>query len=273
MARRVYHTRQFTVTRKGDGMDNTPRSSSGYAGERDTGDLVKEQVSQGAQQALDKTQEMAGQMAGQAKSKAQSAFESGKHQVTENLSGVSHALRTTSQNLESETSLPIGGLFDGAAGGIDGVRDYLQSKSLDDLMYDAENFARRNTLVFLGGAFALGLAAARFLKSSAPRPSYGGAYGTLYDARYTSGQGYGYDRASDYQGAYGGGTDYGSTDYRSGSYAGIEPGSGAPTNDLATSGLSGMGTSFDGSPTGIDTPDVVLEDEAAAGAIDGETSK
>lgn len=254
-------------------MDKTPRGSSGYAGERDTGDLVKEQVSHGTQQAIEKTQEMAGQVAGQAKSKAQSAFESGKHQVSENLSGVSQALRTTSQNLESETSLPIGGLFDGAAGGIDGVRNYLQSKSLDDLMYDAENFARRNTLVFLGGAFALGLAAARFLKSSAPRPNYGGGYGAGYDARYASSQGYGYGRPSDYQGTYGAGTDYGSTDYRAGSYAGIEPGSGAPTNDLATSGLSGVGTSFDGSQTGIDTPDVVFEDGAVAGAIDGETSK
>jgi len=38
---------------------------------------------------------------------------------------------------------------------------------------DAERLAHRQPALFVGGAFALGLLAARFLKSSKPRPSTG----------------------------------------------------------------------------------------------------
>ncbi len=45
---------------------------------------------------------------------------------------------------------------------------YLEKKDLRDVANDVERFARRNPAVFLGGAFALGLLAARFLKSANP---------------------------------------------------------------------------------------------------------
>jgi hypothetical protein len=42
----------------------------------------------------------------------------------------------------------------------------LEGKDLDQIVDEVEQFARRQTALFLGGAFALGLVAARFLKSS-----------------------------------------------------------------------------------------------------------
>jgi hypothetical protein len=42
---------------------------------------------------------------------------------------------------------------------------YFETSDLSTMRRDAENFARRNPAVFLGGAFLLGMLAARFLKS------------------------------------------------------------------------------------------------------------
>jgi len=43
---------------------------------------------------------------------------------------------------------------------------YFENNDLKAMARDVESFARRNPAVFLGGAFALGMLAARFLKSS-----------------------------------------------------------------------------------------------------------
>ena len=46
------------------------------------------------------------------------------------------------------------------------VSDYLQNTDLRDMVVQTENFARRQPALFLGSAFAVGLLAARFVKSS-----------------------------------------------------------------------------------------------------------
>src|SRR5215217_3478282 len=44
---------------------------------------------------------------------------------------------------------------------------YLSERDANELLREVEDFARNRPAVFLGGAFAIGIAAARFLKSSA----------------------------------------------------------------------------------------------------------
>ena len=51
----------------------------------------------------------------------------------------------------------------------DGIRD----KDLSELMGDANDFARRNPVAFLGGAALLGFADARFAKASSEPKNYG----------------------------------------------------------------------------------------------------
>jgi hypothetical protein len=55
---------------------------------------------------------------------------------------------------------------DSLAKQVEQVSTYLEQKDLRDVLKDVEGFARRNPAVFIGGAFALGILAARFLKSS-----------------------------------------------------------------------------------------------------------
>ena len=45
---------------------------------------------------------------------------------------------------------------------------YLRDHDMNDVVRDAESYARREPLVFLGAAFAAGFIAARFLKASSP---------------------------------------------------------------------------------------------------------
>lgn len=242
-------------------MDNAPSSTSGYAGEKDTGDLVKEQVSQGAQQAMDKTQQVAGQVTESAKSQARSAFESQKQTMTQNLTHVAQALHTTSDTLEQQNLGPVGNVIDTVANRIESTSGYIQQRSVDDLLQDAENYARQHTWAFLGGGFVLGLAAARFLKSSAPRPgssNSGGSYGA--PSRYAGGAGYG---------------SYGSS-YATGSNYGSGYGSNFSANDVSMGGTPGLGSSFGGgtlTETDIEATDVVFEPDMETGAIDGTTTE
>ena len=55
---------------------------------------------------------------------------------------------------------------------------YLRGKDFDRMVDDLEGFARRQPALFLGGAFMLGLLAARFLKSGNPR-GYGSGDGSF----------------------------------------------------------------------------------------------
>ena len=53
-----------------------------------------------------------------------------------------------------------------AADGLERFTNYLRQNDTKALMHEVENFGRRQPVLLLGGAFLLGLASARFLKSS-----------------------------------------------------------------------------------------------------------
>ena len=61
--------------------------------------------------------------------------------------------------------------------------EYFNSHDVETMYRDVEGLARRNPAVFVGGAFAIGFLAARFLKSSSPRSDRG------YDATRNLGSG------------------------------------------------------------------------------------
>jgi hypothetical protein len=82
-------------------------------------------------------------------------------------------LRTASDNLRQEDPLTAG-LIERASRGIEDVAGYVRSTSPQSLVRDAERLARRQPALFFGSALLLGLAAGRFLKSSAPHGSFEG---------------------------------------------------------------------------------------------------
>lgn len=68
---------------------------------------------------------------------------------------------------EFDTDLPIAGTYiRKAASGVEGVSDQIRNGDLNDLIRNAQSFARRQPTAFLGLAVLAGFGAIRFLKSS-----------------------------------------------------------------------------------------------------------
>jgi hypothetical protein len=150
--------------------------TSGYSGESGSGNIVTEQVKQGTQQAVQQTQEVAGHVTESAKQGAVSYVDSQKQTATQGLHSVADALHETGTTLQSKNQAPLGKYANTAGDKVEGFAGYLEQTTVQDLIRDAEDFARQHSSLFLGGAVALGVAAARFIKASSPssaQSSYG----------------------------------------------------------------------------------------------------
>jgi hypothetical protein len=106
--------------------------------------------------------------------KAKSSLEQRKNESSSGLITVADSVRQMGGQLrntaEPNRLTDITSQYTGkAAGALEQVANYFERKDLRAIMRDTEDFARRNPAIFFGGAFALGLLAARFLKSSPDR--------------------------------------------------------------------------------------------------------
>lgn len=169
----------------------------------------------------DRLQEAAGSVADQATRTAEATASTGMTKAGETLDQVAQAIREAGQGLR-EQQPQIAGFVDTAAEQVDKAGDFLRQSDLQDVVYRVEDIARRQPALFIGGAFVLGLVAARLLKTSAGGGSGGqgfssgssyrdlgyGAGATGYGSAYgTTGGGY-TSRTVDYTGTsdYAGGT-------------------------------------------------------------------
>jgi len=157
-----------------------------------------------------------------------------KVRAAEGLGSVASAIRQASEHLRSENQT-LATYADKAVDQIQVFADRMRDKDPAEMVRDAERFARRNPTAFVGGAFVLGLALARFLKSSSEAD---------YDRSLMH-------RDSDFGDAgSGGSTNYGSANYGSGN-TGYGGGAGYGTSSGYGSGTTGYGsTSGYGSGTG-----------------------
>lgn len=76
-------------------------------------------------------------------------------------------LRRSGQALDEQPRL--GALADGTAAALEDISERIRAREVGDMIRDAEDFVRRHPLAVGAGAAALGLLAARFVKSSAAR--------------------------------------------------------------------------------------------------------
>jgi ElaB/YqjD/DUF883 family membrane-anchored ribosome-binding protein len=99
------------------------------------------------------------------------------------------ALRRTGEQMrEKGDGRQVAGVTDGAAERIERLGGYLEQRSGDELLRDAEDFARRRPWMVAGIGLAVGLAASRFLKASSER-RYDSTLGRPYSSRYGYGSG------------------------------------------------------------------------------------
>ena len=130
---------------------------------RSTGDA------QAAGAPLDQAREKAQRLVSTAQERAvetvQARFDEQKVRAADSLSSVAQTLRSTTQNFQTSQD-GIGRYINEAADRVDNLAHYLHDRELNEIVDQVEDFARRQPVAFLGGAFALGVLGARFLKSS-----------------------------------------------------------------------------------------------------------
>lgn len=131
-----------------------------------------------AKETFGQVKEAAGNAAGKAveqvKEKAGSVLGDQKTNLASGVASVAESVRHVGENLggadENNQIAALAGKYgDSLAAQIERVSSYIDEKEISELVSDVEQFARRNPLLFVGGAFVLGVFAARFLKSSGRR--------------------------------------------------------------------------------------------------------
>jgi hypothetical protein len=145
----------------------------------------------------------------QLKQQAQSVADERKETLARGIESVGAAFRRTGEQLRNEDQGNISQYVEMLGDKVSQAARYLREKDPRDLSMDVERFARRQPAIFLGGAFAIGFIAARFLKSSAQRMA-----DTDLEPELEPNVGAG--------GGYGSGG-YGSSGYGGGSYGGMPP--------------------------------------------------
>lgn len=120
----------------------------------------------------DESKQKAQEAAEQGRQKAEGQVAVQKERAADQLQDVSRALRRTGEQLREQNQSSFGGYAEQAAGQTERLSRFLYEKRADQLVGEVEDFARNKPAVFMGGAFALGIAAARFIKSSAGEREY-----------------------------------------------------------------------------------------------------
>jgi len=115
-----------------------------------------------AQQAASTAQQKIGEQ-------VKTSIDSGKDRAAEALGGFAQALTSSSQELRDRNMTVPGQYVEQAGEQLRRASDYLRDTNVDQLARSAEDFARRQPAVFLGGIFAVGFLAARLLKASQNR--------------------------------------------------------------------------------------------------------
>jgi hypothetical protein len=113
-------------------------------------------------------QQTVGRTVNQAEQAGQLTVAHQKNQAAGSIGTVARALRLTGQELRNQSEDVVAEWMDRAATEVEHVARNLREQSVPAMIGDVEDFARREPALFLGGAFALGLLATRFLRSAQP---------------------------------------------------------------------------------------------------------
>jgi hypothetical protein len=95
-----------------------------------------------------------------------------KEKASGGLGQLVQALRKSEEHLRGQQQEQIAGYVEKAANQLERISESIKTADLRQWVDQVEGLARREPAMFLGGAFALGLLGARFLKSSGRHGGY-----------------------------------------------------------------------------------------------------
>jgi len=154
---------------------NLESETSAAANEKTSGKEREEQTGS-IKDTINKAKETAGhaaaQVAGKAQEKAVELIDGQKINLAAGITMIAESVRHIGEDLqkrsgeENQAAAFAGQYGDSLAGQIERLSHYVEDKDFREIARDAEQLARRNPTLFVGGAFALGILAARIFKSS-----------------------------------------------------------------------------------------------------------
>jgi ElaB/YqjD/DUF883 family membrane-anchored ribosome-binding protein len=131
------------------------------------------QAKQVASETLGQAKQAVEESLSEVKGQMQSTFDEQKTQAVGRLDSVAHALRQTSQQLNAQHETTFAQYAQAAATQLENWSGLLQTKNLNELVNEVQDFAHRQPEIFIAGSLAVGLLLGRFLKSSGTRTTRG----------------------------------------------------------------------------------------------------
>ena len=142
-------------------MDSARESKASHTSNWTDGSGAPGSLSSMAEQA----REQAGSAASSLKQRARRVAEQQKASGAEQISGMAQAIDGAADELGREMPQAAEYIHD-MAGRLENAASALRERSVDDLIQQTSDFARRQPVAFFAGALLTGFALSRFLKSS-----------------------------------------------------------------------------------------------------------
>jgi hypothetical protein len=153
----------------------TPQKNQGAVGSQPNPGATGSQQKQdkqntGGQDLLQQAKQTTNEVVNQVQQQASSELNRQKESAASELGTVVNAVRRFGETLTNEGQGPISRAAaqygDKAADGLDRVARYLREQDPKRLLNDVQSFGRRQPALLIGGAFLLGFAGARLIKST-----------------------------------------------------------------------------------------------------------
>ena len=150
-------------------MANDP-NRSGLGAETDEAKHRLQRETESAQQTAqhlgENVQRQAKEMSSDIQAQAQQMISDQKEKAKSGLMDVVSAMRSAADDLESHQQPQVANIARSLAGGLEDFSQAIGRRNMQDMLSDAQRFARDHPTAFFGGALLVGLALARFAKSS-----------------------------------------------------------------------------------------------------------
>jgi hypothetical protein len=128
------------------------------------------------QEAVSQAEDQAVKLVGMAREQATMQVATQKERAAGILGALGTALHDASRQVREQEDAPIADSLDMAADQVERLSRMLNEQDIGQLIDTAQQFARRQPMLFLAAAIAVGFVGTRFLKSASP--SAGGQHGS-----------------------------------------------------------------------------------------------
>jgi hypothetical protein len=155
----------------GDAWNQTPVEEQAMNNEDTNAGTIGHAASTGSERVVTRAHDAADRLKSSAREQVEAVQDraaTGRDHAAERIRRVGSAVRGMGRELRDQDDAFVARYADSIGDGIDRVASYVGSLEPAALADDATRFARSRPAWFFGGAFLMGLAAGRFLKSSRP---------------------------------------------------------------------------------------------------------